>query len=83
MQELPTINVYPNLKWTSTICKARVETVDYTLFKQAVFRVSLVDPTDRVVDIKIFVLSGDDFSKWNSDDKYILDWVKLKLQDEC
>ena len=82
MQDLPTVNVYPNLKHSVTICKAHIETVDYTLFKQAVFRVSLVDPTDRVVDIKIFVLSGDDFSKWNSDDKYVLDWIKLKLQDE-
>jgi hypothetical protein len=75
-------NVYPNIKQSVTICKASITVQSYIIFKSATLMVSLYDTDDNYVCVKVYTLEGADFSNWGTDDSYIVNWVKSKLQNE-
>jgi hypothetical protein len=56
---------------------------DIVLFTSCSISVILYDTEDRPYDNRLYKLEGDDYSNWTSDDKYITDWVKAKLQQEA
>ena len=82
MQPSTTVNVFPNLKRSITICRAVIEPTEYKLFAYLKLRVMLFDINDSLVEVQVFSLEGDDFAKWGDDDAYVVNWVKSKLQDE-
>lgn len=75
-----TFNIYPNIKKTQTIVKARYDIIDMTLFKSATIRVILFDIDDRQVDIQIFTLDQTNgYSDWAADDTFIIQWLQKQL----
>ena len=75
-------NVYPNIKQSVTICKASITIQSYIMFKSATLMVSLYDTDDNYISVKVYTLEGTDFSNWGTDDTYVINWVKNKLQNE-
>lgn len=75
-------NVYPNIKQSVTICKASITIQSYIMFKSATLMVSLYDTDDNFISVKVYTLEGTDFSNWGTDDTYVINWVKAKLQNE-
>lgn len=75
-------NVYPTIKHTTIICKAKVEVQSYVLFKSATLCVSLFDSTDNVISVRLFTMDGDAFASWSNDDSYVISWVKKQLMLE-
>ena len=76
-------NVYPNIKQSVTICKASIAIQSYVMFKSATLMVSLYDTDEHFVCVKVYTIEGDDFANWGTDDTYVINWVKIKLQNEC
>lgn len=77
---------YPYLKKETKINKFDVFIENIDLFQSATLRVLLyaddADTTiDRPIEIKRYILTGEDYSKW-TDDSYITNYVKRKLRDE-
>lgn len=83
MQPSTSINVFPNLKRSITICRAVIEPCEYKLFTYLKVRVLLFDTNDALIEVLVLTLEGSDFDQWSTDDTYVLTWVKRKLQDEC
>lgn len=72
--------LYPPIKQEKTISKFTVELERVVLFKFAIILVILYDEDDKQVDFKRYSLEGDDYAAWSNDDKYIINYVKAKLQ---
>ena len=76
--------IYPPYKKTKTANKMRIFVNELRLFEFVRITVSLYDDsTGDLVETKVMTLEGQDYSNWSSDDKYIIDYVKSKLQNEC
>jgi hypothetical protein len=75
-----TFNVYPNFSITKRIVKAKIGVTEYLPFTSAKISVLLFDDTYSVVDSRIMLLENPDFANWGTDDKFLLNWVKSKLQ---
>lgn len=72
--------LYPPIKHERTINKFTVELERVVLFKFASVLVILYDDDEKQVDFRRYTLEGDDYAAWASDDKYIINYVKAKLQ---
>ena len=72
--------LYPPIKHEQTINKFTVELERVVLFQFASILVILYDDDEKQVDFKRFLLEGDDYAAWSNDDKYIINYVKAKLQ---
>lgn len=72
-------NVYPNFSITKRVVKAKIGVMEYIPFTSAKISVLLIDDTYSVVDSRIMLLENPDFANWGTDDKFLLNWVKSKL----
>lgn len=77
-----TYTFYPPIKQTININQFRVNIVELKLFESVTVCALLLNPDGQHVDNKIYKLEGDDYTNWSNDDKYIVNYVKLKLQQE-
>ena len=75
--------IYPPYKKSKTANKIRVFVNELRLFEYVRVTVLLYDDsTDELIETKIMTLQDDDYKAWGNDDKYILEYVKTKLQNE-
>ena len=75
--------IYPPIKRTKTANKIRIIVNELRLFEFVRVTVLLYDDsTDELIETQVMTLEGQDYLNWSSDDKYIVDWVKKKLNDE-
>lgn len=74
--------IYPPLP-INTANKFRVFIRNIELFKSATINVVLYNDNDNktILNSLIFKLEGDEYLNW-ADDKYIMDYVKNKLQNK-
>lgn len=75
------INVYPNLKKTITMVKAKYTVFNYLPFTSAQISVQFFDENDIPVETRIYEINyNNGFDKWGTDDKYLENWVKNIIQ---
>ena len=77
--DITMFNVYPNFSITKRIVKAKIGVMDYIPFTSAKISVLLYDENYCVVDSRIYLLDGGDFQQWGTDDKFLINWIKSKL----
>lgn len=77
--DITMFNVYHNFSITKRIVKAKIGVIEYIPFTSAKISVLLFDETDCVVDSRIYLLELPDFLQWGTDDKFLINWVKTKL----
>jgi hypothetical protein len=73
---------YPPIIQNIKLNKFTVSVNDIILFTSCTLLAILYDAEDRPYDNRMYKLEGSDYLEWNSDDKYIIDYVKSKLQQE-
>jgi hypothetical protein len=73
---------YPPIVQNIKLNKFTVSVNEITLFTSCTLSVILYDTEDRPYDNRIYKLEGQDYLSWNTDDKYITDYVKSQLQQE-
>lgn len=74
--------VYPNVKRSVNICKARFQILEFNLFESVRVAVYLLNEFDTVMDSTQFVISGDDYAQWGNDDTYLVKLLKKKIQEK-
>ena len=72
--------LYPPIKKETLVTQFTVEVENVKLFKSASISAILYDENGTQVDFRRFTLDGDDYVSWAEDDKYIVNYVKMKLQ---
>ena len=75
------VNIYPNLKKTIKIVKARIGVFNYIINTSADISAQLMDENDLPIETRILHIDGEDFAQWGTDDAYLISWVKTKLQE--
>ncbi|MFZ4799456.1 MAG: hypothetical protein ACOYMA_18295 [Bacteroidia bacterium] len=73
--------LYPPIKREQKINQFRIEVNQLILFKSVSLNVILYDQDDNFVCVKMIRLENEDYNAW-ANDKYIIDYVKQKLQQE-
>jgi hypothetical protein len=76
------IPVYPNIKKTVTICKAKIRILEMVMFESVRVAVYLMDDRDIVVESTQYLIQGDEYKSWADDDKYIVNLVRQKIQQQ-
>jgi hypothetical protein len=74
--------VYPNIKKTVTICKARIHIMEIKIFESVRVAVYLLDDRDSVVESTIYLIEGPEYEAWSNDDKYLVNLVRQKIQQQ-
>ena len=75
-------NVYPNLTKTIKMVKAKYSIITYTPFEKADIAVQLFDENDFPVETRVYEINvSNGFNSWGSDDQYLTNWIKQKLQE--
>ena len=64
---------------TNTIVRFDVFISDLVLNTSANFRVWLYDIQDKLIEVKVIVMEGQDYHNWGNDDQYVLQFVATQL----
>ena len=72
--------IYPNIKRTINICKFKYNIIDIKLFKSVRVVVYLFNENDLLIETKQYLIEGDEYNAWSNDDKYIINLIKQKIQ---
>ena len=75
--------LYPPIKVEKKINQFKVEISHLVLFESVTVNVLLYDQDDNYVSLRIFRIEGDDYKSWSDDDKYIINYIREKLNEEC
>lgn len=73
------VNILPNLR-TKHITSFSCSVDMVTLFTSAIVRVELYDDNHYLVESICLPIKGDDYSNWNADDNYIINFVAKALE---
>ena len=74
------INVYPNIKKTLNVCKFKYQILEIKLSESVRVAVYLFNENDLLIDSKQYLISDTDYKNWGSDDNYLINLIKKKIQ---
>ena len=74
-------NIYPNIKKTFNIVKFKYNIIEIKLFESVRIAVYLYNENDILIDAKQYIIEGAEYNAWSNDDKYILNLIKQKIQE--
>ena len=80
MNENNSIPLYPNIKRYTTICKFTYTILELKLFQSVRIAVYLYNEHDVLVDSTQFLIENEEYSNWGSNDQYIVNLIKQKIQ---
>ena len=61
---------------TKTITSFKIDRIEISLFKSAVITVILLDSAGSLLDLKFVNMTGEDYSRWSTDDSYVVEFIK-------
>ena len=64
---------------TKTITSFKIDRIEISLFKSAIITVILQDSAGSIIDVKFLNMVGEDYSKWDADDSYVIEFIKQSL----
>jgi len=73
--------LYPNVKKTFTICKFKYNILEIKLFESIRIAVYLYDDKDMLLEARQYIIDGEQYKKWSTDDQYIITLIKQKIQE--
>jgi hypothetical protein len=71
---IPTVSTTTNI-----IVRFEAFINDLILNTSASFKVWLYDIHDKLIDVKIVSMVGEDYTKWGNDDEYVLQFIATQL----
>jgi hypothetical protein len=72
--------IYPNIKRIINICKFKYQILEIKLFQSVRIAVYLFNENDLLIETKQYLIEGDEYNAWSNDDKYIINLIKQKIQ---
>ena len=74
------INVYPNIQRILKIVKFTYQILEIKLFESVRIAVYLYSDQDVLIESKQYIIEGDEYVNWGTDDKYLVNLLKQKIQ---
>lgn len=74
--------VYPNLNRITKISKCRYHILELLLFTSIRVAVYLYSDADVLVESRQYLIAGDEYAAWGTDDTYLVKLLKNKIQAE-
>jgi hypothetical protein len=68
-----------NIVTTKTITSYKIDRIEISLFKSAIITVVLLDSAGSILDVKFINMTGEDYSKWDADDNYVVEFINNSL----
>jgi len=65
---------------TKTITSFKIDRIEISLFKSAIITVILLDSAGSIIDVKFLNMTGEDYSKWDANDAYVIEFIKRSLE---
>ena len=62
-----------------TINSFKILNININLFQSVYVNIGLCDINHNIVDVKTYIIEGDEYNKWN-DDSYLIEWIKNKIK---
>lgn len=82
MQEV-SVNIYPPFKKYLVGNRMILRPIEIKLFESIKVLAQIYnDSTNELIDSKMYLISGDEYTSWASDDQYIVNLIKQKLSQE-
>jgi hypothetical protein len=81
MEQQEGFTVYPPIKKTLNMCKFTYKIIEIKLFEYVRIIVYLYGDNDLMLESRHYVVDGDSYKKWSSDDQYIITLIKQKIQE--
>jgi hypothetical protein len=76
-------NIYPPFKKYLVGNRITIRPIEIKLFESIRVLVQIYnDSTNDLIDTKIYVISGHEYTSWSNDDQYIVNLIKEKLSQE-
>ena len=72
--------VYPNISRITKISKCKYHILELTLFTSIRVAVYLYSDADVLIESRQYVISGDEYAAWGTDDTYLVKLLKTKIQ---
>ena len=73
--------VYPPIKKMINICKFKYHILEIKLFESVRIAVYLYNDNNLLIEARQYLIDGDSYKKWSSDDQYIITYLKQKIQE--
>jgi hypothetical protein len=74
------ITLYPNLKKTINICSFKYNILEIKLSESVRIAVYLFNENGLMVESRQYLINGNEYGAWSTDDKYIINLIKQKIQ---
>ena len=65
---------------TMTITSMKIEITQLILFSSCQFRITFLDQNETPVKCQILTMSGSEYTFWEGNDQYVVQWVKSQLE---
>ena len=59
--------------------KFSIDNTTITPFIKANITTLLYDNIGNIVEVKNFIMSGEDYNNWNGSDEYLINWIKVQI----
>jgi hypothetical protein len=79
MSDLTTFDMDKEITIIKKIVKATYRVAEYNAFSNAKIAVTLFAVNNLLIDQKLLVIDGTDFLNWGTDDSYLTNWIKNKI----
>jgi hypothetical protein len=74
------ITLYPNLKKTINICSFKYTILEVKLCESVRIAVYLFNENAVMVESRQYLINGNEYAAWSTDDRYIINLIKKKIQ---
>jgi hypothetical protein len=73
--------IYPNIKKTYSICKFKYKILEIKLKESVRIAVYLFSENDLLIDSRQYLIEGNEYLNWGTDDGYLINLIKQKIQN--
>ena len=71
--------IEPPIQQSVNIIRFEIKVVELVLYTSVSLQAYLYDENNKIQQVKMYYLTGDDYNNWSNDDTYIVDYVKNHL----
>jgi len=61
--------------------KGQIKILELEIFKSVRIMVDFLDNENKIVDRRFYILEGEDYNNWGTDDNYVVEWIKQKIRE--
>ena len=72
--------IYPNIQRILKIVKFTYQILEIKLFESVRIAVYLYTDQDVMIEARQYIIEGEEYNNWSTDDKYIINLLKQKIQ---